>query len=734
VDVPGRRLTLLLETMWTKRIRPAAVCGIMLFTLLASFPCAAAEEQPAVAVADEKAVSRINDVLAGAKTETLDEAWNAIETLKTIGKPAIPVLSKALDSATAQQKLIIGRALVDLGETKKATEVYTFLLADRNVPPEVRVIACRVVGMTPQLFGKEELMDLLRKALYADDPSVRIAAADTLLRFGKMNEAIAALMRLSSRKDSYGEEAALTLAENGYMAWVEQRLLEIWNKPTPNGRRAFLLLKSADTSLPGAALLKEVYDDIQSYYVDAEGLDKNKVVTSTARGMVSALDPFSSYLDEDDVKDMEESIGGRYGGIGAYVGTHNGLFTIISPIYDGPAYKVGLRSMDQVLEVGGQDTTKMRFLEVVKNLKGEPGTKIMVKIIRNGWSKPRDYTITREEITIDSVLFKMLPGNIGYMRLTRFGDTTTGESIKAIKQLQQEGAKAYILDLRDNGGGLLNEAVGVGDLLFDAGKLIVYSEGRPNVSARRDYIARTGSAIGDLPLVCLVNTGSASASEIVAGAIQDLKRGLLVGEKTYGKGSVQTIFDLSSTLFKTKVRLTIAKYYLPSGRCIHEKGVEPDIKVTQPEIQPWKIDALVELEAKVEEFVTKIVEEHPDIVEVLSEYDYHELSRYPGLEDFVKSIKDPRIESDDVRKYVRGVLRRKAADIKGKAQVVDVEEDVILRRGIFEALKAMGGENIPPEYATLAKEFPPEKETAAADKTEKAEDKAEEMAPAVVVP
>ncbi|HHN47014.1 MAG TPA: PDZ domain-containing protein [Planctomycetes bacterium] len=716
----------------TRHREPVPTLCIGLLKSAAAIVLAAAWANAGVS-AGERRPNRVGETLAAIRNASIEEAWNSVSALSALGSGTVPALTDALEKAGPVEKLIIAKALTELGETRRAGEAFTFLLLDKSVPSDVRIAAGRVVGTTPQLLARDEFRDLLYNMLNAEDPYVCIASAEVLLRRGE-TEAVEKLLRLMARKDAVGEEAALVLAENGYVSLVGARLLEIWNKPTPNGRRAFLLLRSGDSStFPGQAVLKEIYENVKNYYVDAEELvgeeNEEKLITATARGLISALDPFSSYLNESDVKDMDENIGGRYGGIGAYVGMHNGIFTIISPIYHGPAYRVGLRSMDQVLEVDGKDTTKMRFFEVVKNLKGQPGTKVEVKVYRGGWAKPRDFAITREEITIDSVMHRMLPGDIGYIRLIRFGDTTTGECGNAIREMRRAGARAFILDLRDNGGGLLNEAVGVGDLLLDEGSLIVRSEGRAGVTRPREYRARRGTLVGDKPLFVLVNSGSASASEIVAGAVQDLKRGVVIGEKTYGKGSVQTLFDLASTQFRTKVRLTIAKYFLPNGRSIHGTGVEPDIVISPREMAPWKLDALVEIEDKVEALAAKLVEEHLDKMDALSDYDYRETSRYPGLDDFLAAVKDPRLDADDVRRFVRGIVRRKVADIKGKAFVADIEEDTVLRRAIYAALSKLGDKELPEPYRSLAQEFPEAaKELAEAAADEKAAE------PAAVAP
>lgn len=684
-------------------------CSLLLLAVL-SLGAAVHAGEPDVDV--RKAVL---SVLEQTATLPIDAGWDLAASIVEQGAAdkVLPVLLERSGQAGAKERLAIARALSLLDKPDETLDALAAVLADAEAPPDVRASACRALAVLPAIAGRKRTADLLDAMLSANEPELQLAAADSMLRFQRYTKAIAVLMRLAARTDAMGDEAALALAEHGYRNWVEERVMRIWNRPTPAGRRAFMLLKKSEAGFPGAQALEEIYSDIQNYYVDWEELKAGHLVDAAARGMVQALDPFSEYLNALDVKDMDESITGRYGGIGAYVGMHNGVFTIISPIYSGPAYRVGLRSMDMVYEVDSKRTADLRFIEVVKRLRGEPGTAVNVKIYRAGWPKPRDFKIVRELINVDSTLYTLLPLSIGYVRLTRFGDTTPRDCRQALVALKKQGARAFILDVRDNGGGLLEAAIETADLFLEQNRLIVYSVGRPTVSPRRNFYAREPSVVGDEPLVVLVNSGSASASEILAGALQDWKKALLVGEKTYGKGSVQTLLDLRSVPSPegartgSKLKLTIAKYYLPTGRCVHEKGVEPDLKIAAAEMQAWKLDALAENESKVEEYVRELVKKAAGRLEALAEFDGRDITRYPGLDALAASINDPRLAPDDLRRYVRGVLRRRVADMRGKLMVADIEEDTQLRRGVLEVLKQLSVEavELPEAYHGIFAEF-----------------------------
>ncbi|MBT3822657.1 MAG: S41 family peptidase, partial [Nitrospinaceae bacterium] len=258
--------------------------------------------------------------------------------------------------------------------------------------------------------------------------------------------------------------------------------------------------------------------------------------------------------------------------------TRGGILTVVTPIEDTPAYREGVKAGDQIIEIEGKSTKEMNLQGAVRQLRGRPGTKVTITVFRKSEEKPLKFTITREVIRIKSVGSRKLRNGIGYVRIRSFQSTTGREVSKAVKKFENEKIKALVLDLRNNPGGLLSQAVSVSNLFLGSGQLIVYTKGRMENQQNR-YTSSEDGFKTKMPVVVLVNPGSASASEIVAGAIQDLKRATIMGEKTFGKGSVQTIVPLTDG---SGLRLTTALYYTPKGRLIQGKGIEPDIIVSQP--------------------------------------------------------------------------------------------------------------------------------------------------------
>jgi carboxyl-terminal processing protease len=318
----------------------------------------------------------------------------------------------------------------------------------------------------------------------------------------------------------------------------------------------------------------EVFSRVKSDYV--EPVDDKKLIEDAIRGMLNGLDPHSSYLNTTEFTDLKIGTTGQFGGLGIEVGMENGFVKVISPIDDTPAARAGVQASDLIIKLDDKSVKGMTLNDAVKLMRGKPNTAIDLTIVREGESKPLVITITREIIRVKSVKNRMLEPGYGYVRITNFQSRTTTDLLKAISDLQkEERLKGMVLDLRNNPGGVLNGAVGVSDAFIDEG-LIVYTEGRIDDSSHR-YLATPGDSLNGAPLVVLVNGGSASASEIVAGAIQDHKRGIIMGTKSFGKGSVQTIQELRNG---SAVKLTTARYFTPNGRSIQAKGIEPDIKLS----------------------------------------------------------------------------------------------------------------------------------------------------------
>ncbi len=342
-------------------------------------------------------------------------------------------------------------------------------------------------------------------------------------------------------------------------------------------------LKPSTQTLPLAQLKKfsEVYARIKNDYV--EEVDDKKLITDAISGMLAGLDPHSAYLDEEAFTELRVGTSGEFGGLGIEVGMENGFVKVIAPIDDTPAKKAGLKSGDLIIRLDDKSVKGLTLNDAVKLMRGKPGEPIDLLITREGKSKPFKITIVRDVIKVKSVKKRILEKNYGYLRISSFQSKTTDNTRKAVKDLLKENKsalKGLVLDLRDNPGGVLNGAVGVSDVFLSKGN-IVYTEGRVDDALMR-YNATPDDLLDGAPLVVLVNQGSASASEIVAGALQDHKRALVIGTKTFGKGSVQTVLPLDE---KTGVKLTTARYFTPSGRSIQAKGIEPDITVEELEFK-----------------------------------------------------------------------------------------------------------------------------------------------------
>ncbi len=340
------------------------------------------------------------------------------------------------------------------------------------------------------------------------------------------------------------------------------------------GHSVYALKEDQQIPFEDLQAFTEVFAKIKSDYV--ESVDDKKLVEDAIRGMLSGLDPHSSYLNTTEFGDLKIGTTGQFGGLGIEVGMENGFVKVISPIDDTPASRAGIQASDLIIKLDDKPVKGMTLNDAVKIMRGKPNTDIILTVAREGEAKPLIFTITREIIRVKSVKTRMLEPGFGYVRITNFQSRTTSDLLKSISDLQKEqNLEGLVLDLRNNPGGVLNGAVGVSDAFIDSG-LIVYTEGRINDSSHR-YTATPGDSLNGAPLVVLINGGSASASEIVAGAVQDHKRGIIVGTKSFGKGSVQTIQELHNG---SAVKLTTARYFTPNGRSIQAKGIEPDIELS----------------------------------------------------------------------------------------------------------------------------------------------------------
>ena len=322
-------------------------------------------------------------------------------------------------------------------------------------------------------------------------------------------------------------------------------------------------------------LFAEVLEKIQNEYV--EEVDQAEIIDSAINGALQSLDPFSAYMNPKVFEESQSETSGEFGGLGIEVSMESGVIIVIAPIDDTPASKAGIKAGDYIVKINGEQVQGKTLMEAVNLMRGPVGTSIEITVRRKGLRKAKIFKITREIIEIKSVISKIVDNKVGYLRLRAFNANSSSQLKKEISKIEKnKKLVGYILDLRNNPGGLLSQAVIISDFFLNDGE-IVSTKGRKKRENRK-FFAKKGDKINGKPLIVLINNGSASASEIVAGALQDQKRAILLGETTFGKGSVQSIIPLKN---RGAIRLTISKYYLPSGKSISEVGVVPDIKVEE---------------------------------------------------------------------------------------------------------------------------------------------------------
>jgi carboxyl-terminal processing protease len=333
--------------------------------------------------------------------------------------------------------------------------------------------------------------------------------------------------------------------------------------------------QNMDTLYKKIDLFSEVLKTIKDEYVDE--IDQAEVMDSAINGVLQSLDPYSSYMNPKIFEEMQTETSGEFGGLGIEVSMEAGVVKVITPIDDTPASRIGVKAGDYIVKINNEQVQGKTLMEAVNLMRGPVGSSIKITIRRKGLKKAKIFKITREIIEIKSVISKLIDDEIGYLRLRAFNENSSNQLKKEIKKLEKNNKLiGYIFDLRNNPGGLLSQAVKISDFFLNDGE-IVSTKGRKSRENRK-FFAKKGDRIKGKPLIVLINNGSASASEIVAGALQDQKRAILLGEATYGKGSVQSIIPLRN---RGAIRLTISKYYLPSGKSISEVGILPDIKVEE---------------------------------------------------------------------------------------------------------------------------------------------------------
>jgi carboxyl-terminal processing protease len=657
--------------------------------------------------------------------------WQAIRDLEELGRGSVDQIRKGLTRSDPFVRLAVAKVLYSRELREEALDALSKIMSSKSTPAKRAAadIAAQMVGQDKSLTAREKQQiaaSFEKQAQETDDPIAQISLWRAVWNLTGSMKPIREVRAIHAQaeKGEIKEEAALALAEMDRFIDAKATLVELAKEPSDRGRMARSYLKvnelSEDLSRKPAAAskydfkqLEEAIDSLKANYYDEGKIVPEKLIEAAVRGAASSLDPYTVYMDEASIEELrKEALDMKYGGIGARVSmrkdkTENKWLTIEEPIFSGPAYQAGLRSNDRIVEVEGESTVNRELGDLVRKLRGKPGSKVAFKVFRRGWLKEKEYTITREEIQMESTTHRLLPGGLGYIKLATFGEKDIDLVEKAIKDMPN--MKALIFDLRGNTGGYLRTAHKIASFFLDKGKLIVYTKSR---GVDGDKRMAEGTKLTDVPIVMLVDEGSASASEILAGALQDHHRAVLVGEKTFGKGSVQDLKFLKTTDDKAALKITIAKWYLPSGRSVEkdkhaDSGVVPDIKAAPHERDFWKDAEFERMRAGDE--IDKYLREHEDKERFrkIAESDGGDLSLYPGFDALYESLKT-RATKDDVRELVREFIRKKVADDQGKANYLDLETDVVLQRGILEACKLAGldAKGVR-EYEQFAKAPPP---------------------------
>lgn len=651
---------------------------------------------------------------------TADEpVWTTAIQLTKIAEENQDELKLKLEGASPEAVIAISYALMHAGDQRDAALALEKLIRNNDIALSRRIDAAAVFGAEGGSYAKSRLRSLLAEKEIPEILQVELAKSLWKLSYDSAAKDKLVEIMTTQKNNDAGIEAALALGRFGQYDDVREELVAISKTPGEDGDEAKALLKLDEKSKKRVSrdefaeeLIGEVVEKIRSSYAfddgdpkEAKQIQAKNLATAAAKGMVRSLDDFNDYLDEEDYQEMMNGMRGDYGGVGAYVGMRNGYFTILTPMWGKPAHKAGLKAMDIITEIDGLDITKMELTDIIKHLKGKPGKPVTVKVIREGWDEAKDITVVRDLITLPMVFSQKLPGDIGYIRLTGFQEdpyrrvSTSSEMNKALLQFKKEGVKGIVLDLRNNPGGLLSEAVNVCENFLERNKLVVYSKGK--IAKRRNYYSKIlGEPTFTGPLVVLINGGSASASEIVSGALRDHKRATIVGEKSFGKGSVQMLIPIDTTDRNTRLKLTIAKYYLPEGECIHgrDKGIKPHITIEEEKLTDIeRALRLKQLENRdISVWLDKNYDANKDAFDAVLEFDNNDISKYPKFAELSKMLheKYPEIKFDDeiLRRELRSNLLAFLRESRGiETHPVDLMASKVLQRGIVALGEKMGG-------------------------------------------
>ncbi|MFH0888277.1 MAG: S41 family peptidase [Planctomycetota bacterium] len=683
-------------------------------------------------------VNVINPISQLAKEDiTGNNFWNLVAQIEASGNDNLVEIRNGLQNSDVKVRVGCAKVMYQLGYRQEAVKIFkAILVSGSNVDNQVFFTTAELLGNLVANDGGGEDIDknILAKEIQSImdetlEAKHRLSLAKLWFDLSKSSLAIREIRDIANLKDPEVRlSAALVLASIDQFEKSKDILKQLALDPTPSGRLAKTFLKykelqdayvrSRNSSKANIdySLLDEIIGLIQNLYVDPADVDIKKLINAAAAGMGSSLDRFTMYEDEKQTKHSQESITSKYGGIGAYVSMRNDFLTIERPMYGQPAYKAGLRALDRITEVEGESTHSKTIDYLITKLKGDPGTPVKIKVYRRGWVKEREFTLVRAIVNVPTARYEILPGNIGFLSITSFSTNTAAETKQCLEEMKYYSVKAIIVDVRGNPGGLLSSVTTILDLFIEKDKTLVTTRDKNTVV--EEFKTKDDNKI-DVPVYVLINEGSASASEIFSGVLQDYHKAVLIGETTYGKGSVQRVFPIDTTAQKTGLRLTIAKYFLPSGRSIHKGkdgkgGVEPDIKIAASEQDLGKASEFGKLldSGSLDKYSDEYYSKDKELFYALAEDDGESYERYPNFEQFYQESK-ARLEKDEVRQALREHIRRKVADEREKEFLVDIQIDSILQRAIIEACRSPQVNIVPeniPAYKNFVRKFDKDKE------------------------
>ncbi len=657
-----------------------------------------------------------------------------------LGRALVPVLTAADETVATAAAELLSRAGLELAAPEARSEVAEALLSrarDGRAAPELRAasaLAAYELGLAAQ---SDAARRTLKEFLDSQDPELRKLGAFGFAARGVIREVegvetelerIAALPGVDGRlADAYLHQLRIRRQKDTEIARARDREREVRGTKVP----------------PDLARLERLIDFVQQAHLEGDKVTRDELLEAAMNGLLQSLDEHSTYFSPDAFKKFEQDLEAEYGGIGAYVGEdpNDHLFTITRPIYSGPAYRSGLQTDDKIVRIDDWPTIGQPTDEIIKRLKGRPGTSVKLYVWRNGMDgqlieRPTEDMIVEVEralIDIPAVQSQLLPGGIGLIELTTFSRHAGEEVAEAFRALQKQGeVKALVLDLRNNTGGYLTQAHEVSSLFLERGKPVVRTHSR--VREERTFHSDGRMLVPlTMPMAVLVNRFSASASEIVSGALQDHGRATLIGQRTFGKGSVQSVVTLPGERddefvdenqngrfdnwerirrdfnengqfdYAPRVKVTIERYLLPTGRSIHRElddegnvvspgGVAPDLEVELRRWEGWKLVEMRKLQDQrvLRTWVNERYESNRALFEELALFDGDDPARYPGLADLYATLETP-LSLDEVRMLVRLEVRRKVQDARGAAfPTGDPQEDQQLQAAIKDLLEKLG--------------------------------------------